>query len=46
MGLIKYCRIAGGNFGDDINLQLWKRLFPNLEELTGRVFFYGVGTLN
>ena len=45
MGLIKYCRIAGGNFGDDINLQLWKRLFPNLEELTGRVFFYGVGTL-
>jgi hypothetical protein len=45
MNLLKYCRIDGGNFGDDINLQLWERLFPNLSILTGKVLFYGVGTL-
>lgn len=42
---LHYCRIEGGNFGDDLNLVLWKRLFPNFSELTGRVQFYGVGTL-
>ncbi|HXE22251.1 MAG TPA: polysaccharide pyruvyl transferase family protein [Rhodoferax sp.] len=45
MSLIHYCSIAGGNFGDDINLQLWSRLFPDLSELTDQVLFYGVGTL-
>jgi succinoglycan biosynthesis protein ExoV len=45
MSLIHYCSVAGGNFGDDINLQLWSRLFPDLSDLTGRVLFYGVGTL-
>ncbi len=45
MKLIKYCGIEGGNFGDDINLQLWDRLFPNLVELSGKVLLYGVGTL-
>ena len=45
MKLIKYCGIDGGNFGDDINLQLWERLFPNLADLKGKVLFYGVGTL-
>ena len=45
MSLIQYCNVAGGNFGDDINLQLWSRLFPDLSRLTGQVLFYGVGTL-
>ncbi|MDR3453015.1 MAG: hypothetical protein P4L96_09450 [Rhodoferax sp.] len=45
MALIQYCCIDGGNFGDDINLQLWARLFPDLSKLTGQVLFYGVGTL-
>lgn len=45
MDLIKYCGIAGGNFGDDINLELWHRLFPNLADLKGKVLFYGAGTL-
>lgn len=45
MGLIKYCGIEGGNFGDDINLHLWSRLFPNLTDLTGQILFYGIGTL-
>ncbi len=45
MKLINYHCIDGGNFGDDINLQLWERLFPNLADLNGKVLFYGVGTL-
>ncbi len=45
MKLLKYCDIKGGNFGDDINLLLWNRLFPNLAELTEKVLIYGVGTL-
>ena len=45
MKLLKYCEIEGGNFGDDINLQLWGRLFPNLAELSDKVLLYGVGTL-
>lgn len=45
MSLIHYCSVPGGNFGDDINLQLWPRLFPDLANLTGQVFFYGVGTV-
>lgn len=45
MSLIQHCNVAGGNFGDDINLQLWSRLFPDLSNLTGQVLFYGVGTL-
>lgn len=43
--LINYCDIDGGNFGDDINLQLWERLFPNISDLREKVLFYGVGTL-
>jgi hypothetical protein len=43
--VIKYCRIDGGNFGDDLNTQIWSRLFPDLSSLEGRVLFYGVGTL-
>jgi hypothetical protein len=45
MALIKYCNISGGNFGDDINLLVWERLFPNLSKLNGKALFYGVGTL-
>ena len=45
MKRLKYCAIEGGNFGDDINLQLWGRLFPNLAELSDKVLLYGVGTL-
>jgi hypothetical protein len=45
MKQLKYCKVQGGNFGDDINLQLWGRLFPNLEELGDQVLLYGVGTL-
>ncbi len=45
MKLINYCGIEGGNFGDDINLQLWHRLFPNLADLKGKVQLFGIGTL-
>jgi succinoglycan biosynthesis protein ExoV len=43
--VIKYCRIDGGNFGDDLNTLIWSRLFPDLAQLDGQVLFYGVGTL-
>jgi hypothetical protein len=43
--VIKYCRIEGGNFGDDLNTLIWSRLFPDLSALEGRVLIYGVGTL-
>lgn len=45
MALIKSCTVEGGNFGDDINLLLWERLFPNLQKLDGRIHFYGIGTV-
>lgn len=43
--LLKYCHIAGGNFGDDLNTLIWPSLFPDLAKLGGRTVFYGVGTL-
>ena len=45
MLLVKSCSVAGGNFGDDFNLQLWEKIFPNLQKLEGKVHFYGIGTL-
>jgi succinoglycan biosynthesis protein ExoV len=45
MQLINYCAVDGGNFGDDINLRLWHRLFPDLSKLKDQAVFYGVGTL-
>jgi succinoglycan biosynthesis protein ExoV len=43
--VVRYCKIAGGNFGDDLNALIWPRLFPDLEKLNGQVLFYGIGTL-
>lgn len=45
MDLIKYCGVDGGNFGNDFNLQVWERLFTNLNELSGCAQLYGVDTL-
>ncbi len=42
--MLKYYRIEGGNFGDDINLQLWPLLFPDFAILK-KIVVYGVGTL-
>lgn len=43
--VIQYCKVAGGNFGDDLNLWIWPTLFPDLPALEGRALFYGTGTL-
>jgi len=45
MELLNYCKVAGGNFGDDLNLRLWDALFSNFAALKGEVLFYGIGTL-
>ncbi len=42
---IKYCPIAGGNFGDDLNNLLWPRLFPDLHRLAAEFTVFGIGTL-
>lgn len=40
-----YCRMAGGNFGDDLNATLWNALFPDLEQLGPEVALHGIGTI-
>lgn len=42
---LHYCRIDGGNFGDDLNLELWPRLFPGILEVHPDVRVYGIGTI-
>jgi succinoglycan biosynthesis protein ExoV len=42
---VHYCRIPGGNFGDDLNLLLWPELFPDLADRHPDAHLYGVGTL-
>ncbi len=42
---INYCRIAGGNFGDDLNTLLWPRLFPDLHKIREIVQVFGVGSI-
>ena len=42
---LHYCRIEGGNFGDDLNLELWPALFPGIRETHPDVRFYGIGTI-
>lgn len=43
--VLKYCKISGGNFGDDLNTLLWPKLFPDLNDLKGHLLFYSIGTL-
>ncbi len=40
-----YCYIESGNFGDDLNTQLWPRLFPDLASENREFCFYGIGTI-
>lgn len=42
---IDYCRIEGGNFGDDLNLTLWRQLFPDIDHLNPNVVVAGIGTI-
>jgi hypothetical protein len=45
MTIIRHLQTPGGNFGDDLNLLLWDRLFPDLARLDGQIRLYGVGSL-
>ena len=42
---LHYCRIQGGNFGDDLNLDLGPRLCPAIAHVHRVVRFYGLGTI-
>ena len=42
---LHYCHIAGGNFGDDLNLELWPALFPGIVAAHPDVRLYGIGTI-
>jgi hypothetical protein len=43
--ILKYCPIAGGNFGDDLNTLIWEKLFPDLTKAQDGLLLYGIGTL-
>ncbi|MFC5571352.1 polysaccharide pyruvyl transferase family protein [Lysobacter yangpyeongensis] len=42
---LKYCKLPHGNFGDDLNVELWPALFPDLETKHPDTWLYGVGTI-
>jgi succinoglycan biosynthesis protein ExoV len=42
---LHYCAVDGGNFGDDLNLEMWPALFPGLEQQRPDVELYGIGTI-
>ena len=42
---LRYARMAQGNFGDDVNVELWPELFPDLATHHPDAHLYGVGTL-
>ena len=42
---LKYCKLPQGNFGDDLNVELWPALFPDLEAKRPDVWLYGIGTI-
>jgi len=41
---LSYCRLRGGNFGDDLNPWLWPRLAPGLLDDDPGTEFLGIGT--
>ncbi len=42
---LKYCKLPQGNFGDDLNVELWPALFPGLEAAHPDTWLYGIGTI-
>jgi succinoglycan biosynthesis protein ExoV len=40
-----YMRLSRGNFGDDLNLWLWDRIFPGILDDDDRCRFLGIGSL-
>ena len=42
---LKYCKLPNGNFGDDLNVELWPALFPDLEQKHPELWLYGIGTI-
>lgn len=40
-----YCRIEGGNFGDDMNLWFWDTIFPEFHGLYPDYTLFGIGSI-
>ena len=43
--MLYYCKIASGNFGDDLNPWLWSRLAPEVCQVENKTLFVGIGTI-
>ena len=42
---LKYCKLPHGNFSDDLTIELWPMLFPDLEAKHPEMWLYGIGTI-
>ena len=40
-----YCKIDGGNFGDDMNAWFWDELFPDYPEIAPGYTLFGIGSI-
>lgn len=40
-----YCKIDGGNFGDDMNAWFWDELFPDYPEIAPDYTLFGIGSI-
>ena len=40
-----YYQKTCGNFGDDLNLWLWKKIFPDAFDEDDKKVFFGIGTI-
>ncbi len=40
-----YCRVDGGNFGDDMNEWFWNELFPDHRDIAPDATLFGIGSI-
>jgi succinoglycan biosynthesis protein ExoV len=43
--ILKYYKSKNGNFGDDLNPWLWRKIFPKFDVERNDLEFYGIGTI-
>jgi succinoglycan biosynthesis protein ExoV len=40
-----YAKLSPGNFGDELNVHIWPRLFPGAFATSDAIDFVGIGTI-